>query len=84
MKRKLEETGKKCSFKNYDIFQAKVCFSFLNFNVLFLINQFMHMNVHYGCPTGQARYHIHHGLTMVFTVLVAYDQKRTLAVLIHM
>lgn len=42
MKRKLEETGKKCSFKNYDIFQAKVCFSFLD---LFLINQFMH----YGC-----------------------------------
>ncbi|KAK8602814.1 hypothetical protein V6N13_085016 [Hibiscus sabdariffa] len=28
MKRKLEETGKKCSFKNYDIFQAKNDFSF--------------------------------------------------------
>ncbi|KAK8527158.1 hypothetical protein V6N12_054382 [Hibiscus sabdariffa] len=28
MKRKLEETGKKCSFKNYDIFQAKNDFNF--------------------------------------------------------
>ncbi|KAL4309279.1 hypothetical protein GQ457_01G006680 [Hibiscus cannabinus] len=28
MKRKLEETGKKCSFKNYDIFQPKNDFSF--------------------------------------------------------
>ncbi|XVF03728.1 hypothetical protein REPUB_Repub05bG0018800 [Reevesia pubescens] len=28
MKRKLEETGKKCSFKNYDIFQTKNDFNF--------------------------------------------------------
>ncbi|GMJ05058.1 ENHANCED DOWNY MILDEW 2 [Hibiscus trionum] len=28
LKRKLEETGKKCSFKNYDIFQAKNDFNF--------------------------------------------------------
>ncbi|XP_017980593.1 PREDICTED: protein ENHANCED DOWNY MILDEW 2 isoform X2 [Theobroma cacao] len=28
MKRKLEETGKKCSYKNYDIFQAKNDFNF--------------------------------------------------------
>ncbi|KAG2678170.1 hypothetical protein I3760_12G131600 [Carya illinoinensis] len=28
MKKKLEETGKKCSFRNYDIFQAKIDFNF--------------------------------------------------------
>jgi hypothetical protein len=28
MKKKLEEMGKKCSYKNYDIVQAKVIFTF--------------------------------------------------------